>query len=273
MRGSVNALLFCLAFVSGGFAVAADKPRGLPVPTPVPNPMPPPTPAPVPVGPVTVAGDALYVADFDTDGTFLVHPANLLKVTKEAGPIKIRGKFADGNGQVETRTYSGKVIFIAEAAGVGSADVEFIPFGLKDASEIQKATVNVDDGTKPQPPPAPKPKPKPEPFPNPPPAPEPAADGAWVIVIADEVNPTIAQGQVVDGATLRAYKAKGQCRIYGSITESDKITAKGYDRLLADAGVKAPALVVLDKDGKKLLAQPLPGTDAAVAALLKGVMP
>ena len=206
----------------------------------------------------------LYVADFDTDGTFLVHPANLLKVTKEAGPIKIRGKFADGSGQVETRTYSGKVIFIAEAAGVGSADVEFIPFGLKDASEIQKATVNVDNGTKPQPPPAPKPKP--EPFPNPPPAPEPAADGAWVIVIADEVSPTIAQGQVVDGPTLRAYKAKGMCRVYGSITESDKITAKGYDRLLADAGVKAPALVVLAKlSGKETARQTgAPGkTDAA----------
>lgn len=119
-----------------------------------------------------------------------------------------------------------------------------------------------------------KPVPQPQPPPVPPtPAPSPAGQtGAWVVAVADEANMTAAQGKIVDGPTLRALKAAGKCRVYGSVTDAAELTKKGYAKLIADSGITGAALLILDKTGHKVAAVALPMDETSIAAKLKETM-
>lgn len=70
------------------------------------------TPDPMP-SPVSVLGGELYVVQGDGNQQLLASPTGLVAITEEAGPIKIRGVFVDGK-TVETRTYTGKQVWIVE---------------------------------------------------------------------------------------------------------------------------------------------------------------
>jgi len=110
------------------------------------------------------------------------------------------------------------------------------------------------------------------PVPPVPPQPTPVATGAYVIVVVDENNPTRAQEEVATGVTLTSLKAAGKCRVYGSVSDSDKLASKGYDRMMTDKMLTPPAVFVLDKGGKVVISGKLPNDDTTLAATLKGVM-
>ena len=103
-------------------------------------------------------------------------------------------------------------------------------------------------------------------LPHRPPAPSPSpSPSAYLVVIADATDPTLAP--VLTGATLSTLKAAQRGKIYAPTDE--QLAAKGYDRAMAVKNVTAPCALLLDfRTGKVLSAFALPTTDAALAAEL-----
>lgn len=251
----------CLVLVlAAAVAGAASGESPFPAPPVIPAPM----PAPQPVGGVlNLTTGSVYVVNSKVDGALLVHPAGLVTVAKRKGPLSLDAVFVDAKvpGESETRDYAGPFLWVLKpvAGKSGTLHVTFVPKSWADEKEILHDTVGVNGGQAPQPPPKP-------------PGPVVTQTGEWVIVVANETNPAPAQGKVLDGPTLRALKGAGKCRIYTDVSEADKIAAKGYDRLLSQAGLKSPALIVLDAQGKTVLVQPLPLDEATLATAVKGAM-
>jgi len=249
----------CLVLVLAAAAVGATPPESpFPSPPPVPQPMPAPPPA---AGVIDLGAGQMYVVNSKADGALFVHPEDLVSVVAKKGPLTIDGLFADAKvpGESETRDYAGPFVWVVKSVPgkSGKATALFIPKQWTDPKEILRDRFTVNGGGV-----APKPDP----------APVVSGTGEWVVVVANEANPTPAQGKLVDGPTLRALKSAGKCRVYTDVSEADKVAAKGYDRVLANAGVKSPALIVLDGVGKPVLVQALPADEAALAAALKGAM-
>lgn len=173
-------------------SIDADTPPSVRFPEQV---IPSPMPTPMPVGVLT--SDRVYVIDSDVDGFLLTRPSGLVAVSQDIGPIRIRGKFVDGAGKVETRTFKGKVVFTLEAVGTGILYIDFVPQGIKLQTDVVSRTVNVDAGQGPQPPP-PDPKPPVPPDPKPPKPPDPPTpstspfpgEGLRVLVVYESADLT-----------------------------------------------------------------------------------
>lgn len=134
---------------------------------------------------VKLSAETLYVIDADVPVRVLTSPAGFVRVVKEQGPIRIRGKFVDGSGKPETRTYAGKWVYFIEPTQTGRVELLIVPTeGAKaDDSDVIRRTLDVDAGEGPRPPPGPEPKPPPTPDPvNPAPIPEP---GLRVLIVYD----------------------------------------------------------------------------------------
>lgn len=245
-------------FLAASVGIAADTP-GIRLPTTpvIPQPMP---PAPPPDSVARLTGDQLYVIDADNPIRVLVSPMNLVKVTKDTGPIKIRGTFVDGvPGRSETRTYAGKSVYVIEAIGTGRVELLVIPTGdaKTDDEGVIRRTVDVDANLAPIPPPKPDPKPDPKPV-----------NAAWVIVVEETSARTPAIASVLNDLTYwNGLEARGtHWRFYDK--DSPDAKAKNYPQMVA--GVDLPAILLLDGTGKKLSAAKLPATTAGVDSLLKG---
>lgn len=126
---------------------------------------------PVPVNvdsTVKLSPEVIYVVESDVECLVFLSPGGAVKVTKEQGPLRFRGKFADGNGTTETRTFAGKFLYLFDAIKDGRDELIIVPTGAKAETDAKRVTFQV--GTMPQPPPVdpvepddkkPKPKPKP----------------------------------------------------------------------------------------------------------------
>ena len=139
-----------IVLISSSFGLVDTIPKTDPdpivfpvLPTPVT-----PAPTPTPQAVTTLSIDQIYV--IQKGGPFLVlaSPAGIVSITEDAGPVKIRGKFVDGTGKVETRTYSGKQVVTVEAIGVGRVELLVIPAGGSKDDVIRKS---LDVGAVPQP--------------------------------------------------------------------------------------------------------------------------
>jgi hypothetical protein len=108
--------------------------------------------------------------------------------------------------------------------------------------------------------------------PVPPDPPAPAVLGTWVVMIVNETTPDPKAVLVTDGPTARQLKTAGKCRLYGTVSDAEKLKAKNYDAAMADAKVSPNCVLVFDDAGKVVTAFPLPAADADLAAKLKGVL-
>lgn len=154
------ALVLFLGLASGtSLALVPPSDSPFTFPTDPAPPSPPPPPKPVPGSVPILTKDVFYVVGSKTDALVRPHPAELVKVTKEAGPIKIRGVFYDGGGKVETRSYSEPFVFIVEPVGTGRVEIDFIPVKASPVAEkdIVQQTIDVNSGQAPIPPPIPIP--------------------------------------------------------------------------------------------------------------------
>lgn len=149
-----KALLFLLTLAAAAAAQFPAPPPAPPVPPVVP---------PDQTAVLSLSADQLYVVDSKKEAVLRAHPSGAVRIVRETGPIRMRGRFVDGSGAVETRTYQGPSVFLVEPIPGARARVslDLIPIGLKAESEIVTAQVDVNGGAGPQPPP-PKPvEPKP----------------------------------------------------------------------------------------------------------------
>ena len=155
----------------------------------VPQPMP---PQPAPKAVANLAVDELYVVQSDEDVQLLASPPGVVLITKESGPLKLRGKFV-GNKIVSTRTYQKKNVFIVERIAPGDVELLLVPAG-----KVERRTVG--DGGEPIPPPKPKPDDPPSPKP-----PEPVTSFRVIFVYETGDPLTPAMQQVMFGEKVRNY--------------------------------------------------------------------
>lgn len=229
---------------------------------PVPEP-----PRPKPPGTVRVselAADTWYVVESSIPLIFLHSPTGCVAVSHEEGPVKIRGKFADGTGGIETRTYKLPHVYSVNAVAAGKIELLIIPEGVKAEKDILRQQLTVM-GQAPNPPP--KPDPKPDPHPEPGPTPTPESDHLLVEIVEDPLNRKPDTAIVLSAlAEWNALKDKGHdWRIYSPRTKEPF----GIEAMKAANGVPLPAMIVRDKQTRKILRTlPLPVTIADVKRVL-----
>ncbi len=240
-------------------------------------------PATTPGDVLRLAGDTLYVIPhdepfllFDSHPTLATSPVT---ITRETGPIKIRGRFLDGSGAVETRTFTAKHLAIVEpvAGATGRAELIAVPTGATDEKAAARQLIDVNHGA--QPPPDEKKETIPGPKPVPPdvtpePKPKPVVTGPlWLVLVEELDDRTPATAKLVnDVAFWQRMKAR---QVYFRPYDQNEPAAvsKGYVEAATKANVGLPALILLDKDGDVIWVKPRPKDTAAVEALVKEVSP
>lgn len=186
-----------------GVGAGGDPPVRFPDP-PAPPPGPSPAPAPRPVDPpgpprpTELTADSVYVIDSDVRLVVVSSPRGKIVVTEDEGPVRVRGRFVDGDGRTETRTYKGKFVYTVEAVpgASGAVDLIVFPEGSKTQADVIWRQLMVRAGVGPLPPPKPDPvvpdPPKPDPKPDPvTTAPFPCPDGGLrVLMVFERANST-----------------------------------------------------------------------------------
>jgi hypothetical protein len=273
----MRSLLILLILASQ--AVAADPPAPVVFPdsaapvAPVipPKPVPPkPKPPAIPV----LTPDTLYVVDYPGDAIVLASPPGVVRITTEAGPVKIKAKFADGAGKVETRSFTGKSVITVEALTSGRAELIVIPVGATKESDIGRKLI--DSLTAPLPPPVP---PKP-PAPKPSAAPI-AGDGFKVLIVIEEMQaqtyPPAQQNAIYGKATRDYLNAKCPVGADGKTKEwriyDQNVDASAESKVWQDAMKRerksVPWIVVSNPQNGGGFEGPLPTTEAEITALLR----
>lgn len=106
---------------------------------------------PAPGNPIKLTSAELFVFDTDVPCVVTTSPPGLLSVTKEDGPVKVKGVFAGGNGKVETRTFKGKFVYTVDVTGTGRAELLVFPAGVADEGGILRRMIDANNGSKPPP--------------------------------------------------------------------------------------------------------------------------
>ncbi len=176
-------------------ALAAD-----PVQVRIPQPPVEVPPAPAPGSPLDLPSDFVYAVDADTDFLIFASPEGIVTITKEAGPLRYRGKFVGGTGKQETKHFTGKALAFVEANPGTSGVVELIivPSTAKTEAGAIRQKLRVSSNTAPQPPPKPDPTP---------PSMSPIdADGLHVLIVFDPLKVlSPSQQSILDGKQARDY--------------------------------------------------------------------
>lgn len=219
------------------------------------------------VGPLKLSGDLQYVVNSKTPGVLRPHPANLVRVTAEKGPIRIRGKFVDGSGLTESRDYAGPYVWILEPAGKGTVELDLIPFGLKAEKEILTDSFSVDDGFTPGPDVKPDVVPEPD---KPAPIPE---EGFRILIVYERdtfLDLPGKQQEIVDGQKFRDFVDANCVKVgmqpeYRFYDQNVVLTAESeiWKKAMARERKTIPWIVI--SNGKTGTEEALPAdTDAAI---------
>lgn len=137
-------------------------------PTPPPQPQPPPPPTPVvPTDePTPLGGDIFYVVTSDSPFLAFSSPQEGLKITRETGPIKIRGRFIEAPDKIQTKEFKQKHVVCVEAgAFTGKCELICWPLGATEESQASRRKFLINQ--LPIPPPGPTPPQPPQPPPTP----------------------------------------------------------------------------------------------------------
>lgn len=223
--------------------------------------------------------DTLYVITREDKDFFIVQGTlGVVNATIEQGPIKIRGKFVDGDGKYETRVYNEKCVCIVEAIKKGTVELIAIDSGAVDNKDEKRAVLNVM-GMSPNPPPGPTPTPTPTPDPTPNPIP---GDKNRVLIMYESSelsNLPSSQSLQITSGNLRAYLNKKclvgpdgktpEYRIWDKDVDLTN-TAQVWKDAMASAkkdGFRTPVLAV--SNGKTGWVGPMPVTEAETLVILK----
>jgi len=196
----------------------------------------------------TLKADEFYVIESDVELIVRQFPVGLIDVESSAGPIRVRGKFSDGSGKVETRDYRRGYIYFLTAVSSGTAGVDLIPVGVLQESSIIRHVLSVD-GTAPKPPPGPGPDPTPDPKP---PQPVTSFRAIFVKESGDTLNPQ--QTAIPAAKAIRDYliaKTTPEGGVAGwreydpqQTTTNEQATMKALWEAVKSKLLPAPCLVI-----------------------------
>jgi hypothetical protein len=233
--------LLCLFLLSGCCSIAAadDSPIRLPMETTVI-----PDVAPVPIsGAISrLSADSLYVVTADVPLIILQSPdGGLVKITSVASPMNFFAKFADGNGQFESRLYDDPHIYVLSPVKAGTIELLLIPQGVESADAIVRQALTVS-GLAPNPPPGPEPDPGP--FPSP------TVKNVSIAIVEDTMNRSpdtaILMNQLVAWSDF--MDAGNDWRAYDLKTGE----AKGK-QAITDLNGPVPGIVIYEKSTRKMI--------------------
>jgi hypothetical protein len=208
---------------------------------------------------MSLAADQLYVIDADIACLILTSPAGLVSVTEDHGPVKIRGKFVDGMGKTECRSFQGKAVYTLEPLASGRVELFVVPTGGA-AKDVIRRTLEVTVEDKPQP------KPTPDPAPSP--------VNLWGFVIVEATAEAVAaRGALLgDGALAAFMKSKS---LHWRIVDKDVMGADGKPPadvlhcLNAARGKPLPQVLLIDTQGNIVTQTTLPNAGGLVDLLKK----
>lgn len=223
--------------------------------------------------PQKLTAEVWFVIDADVDCLVLCSPANHVRIVKEEGPIRVRGKFVDGDGKVETRTFKGKFVFTLEAAVTGKCEILIVPPGAKEEGVLRRM-LDVQAGEGPRPPPDPGPGPGPAPTPAPIPV-----DGFRCLVVyeaADLAKMKPAQHAIIYSRPFRDYLdtkcvvgPDGKTREWRFWDKDVDTTAEAKHWQDAMKRSRSSTPWVILSDGKTGYEGPLPANIEDMTALIK----
>jgi len=168
-------------------------------------PRPKPDRSPVPVA--SLSEDTWYVVESAMPLIILHSPAGHVSVQPDKGPIKVRGKFVDGTGKTETRTFSSPHLYFINAVKAGQIELLIVPEAVQAEADIIRQPLTVM-GLAPIPPPDPEPGPGPiPPDPTPGPEPTPGPVTTFRVIFVKESGSTLSaqQSSVPAAAEIRSY--------------------------------------------------------------------
>jgi hypothetical protein len=248
-----------------------------PTPTPPPQPVVPdvkPVDPPAPQEVTDLKSDQFFVIEADVPFFVLDSRVGLVSIAYDQGPIRLRGKFADGTGTVETRTYQSKYLATVEAVTKGQVELLVVPAGATDAGVVIRRTLTVM-GQAPQPPPGPGPGPTPDP--DDPPTPGPI--DSFRVIFVKESGATLPPQQTAipaakairDYLTARTTAEGGLAgwREYDpeQITVNEQPAMKALWEAVKPKLLPAPCLVI-EVNGRRIV-MPFPTTVEGALAKLK----
>jgi hypothetical protein len=189
--------------------------------------------------------DTLLVIESTSPLMVFDFPEGLVSVEADNGarPMKVKSKFADGTGKMESRTFTSKYLYFVEALKKGEVEMLIIPEGAINKTQSQRHKITVM-GLSPIPPPDPGPTPEPDPVPVP--------TGNVVIAIVED-----AQNRKPDTAILlnamtswNSLKDAGNdWRLYDVATSEPK----GKQAVEDAKSAELPAMIIRDKETDKIL--------------------
>lgn len=194
-------------------------------------------------------------------------PLGHVAIQPEVGPVRVRGKFADGTGKVETRVFKSANLYFINAISPGKVEILIYHSKLTEEKDIPRYTLTIM-GQSPIPPPDPKPKPGPEPAPEPDTV---KAENIRVCIIEDVMNRSPETAAVLNslvGWTAFA-DAGNQYRLYDKSTKEPA----GVAAVAAAGTTPLPAMVVYDnKTGALITSTALPGSFSGFKTIVEGLV-
>ena len=228
---------------------------------------PPPPPNPKVID--TLKADEWYVVESTVELIALQSPGGFVSIDVDAGPITLRGRFADGNGKVERRKYSSPYVYTVTGEKAGKLELILIPVGVAHESDIVRQVLTVS-GQGPQPPPDPV-----DPIVDPV---DPITPAKLQVVIIEDpaLRGSLPADQIaaMDGAEVRDY-CKTHCVLTNGTPDFRKLSLRqdvsGQPEWIKTAFAEPrsvlPFLVILTPT--KTISGPLPATVAETMAMLK----
>lgn len=215
--------------------------------------------------------DYWFVIEADVPCIVLASRNGFVSIVQEKGPLRLRGKFADGNGKVETRSYVAKSLWIVEAVTPGEVELLIVPTGAVDESTVLRRTLIVG-GTGPRPPP--KPEPIVNPIVNPivdtivDTTPKPSTAKVLTLVIVEKAIERTPESAAVI-ANLSYWKSLEPTVETVHIVPAGTPIAEIYKKQVAQGGGKLPVVILMDHETKKVLfSGPLPADIVEMSALI-----
>ena len=186
-------------------------------------------------------------------------PLGHVAIQPEEGPVRVRGKFADGTGKVETRVFKSANLYFINAVSPGKVEILIYHSQLTEEKDIPRYTLNVM-GVTPNPPPGPGPKPEPGPKPDPDPIPTPPTAEKIEVFIVDDIQNTKPDTAIVLNQLSGWNELKDKGHDWRIYSKNDTTTA-GKLAIEQAKGTPYPAMVVRDRATAKVIRTlPLPTT-------------
>jgi len=186
-------------------------------------------------------------------------PLGHVAIQPEVGPVRVRGKFADGTGKVETRVFKSANLYFINAVSPGKVEILIYHSQLTEEKDIPRYTLNVM-GVTPNPPPGPGPKPEPGPKPDPDPIPTPPIAEKIEVFIVDDIQNTKPDTAIVLNQLSGWNELKDKGHDWRIYSKNDTTTA-GKLAIEQAKGTPYPAMIVRDRATAKVIrVLPLPTT-------------